>query len=304
MSDAAGEQIPMADGTDQWLALKRHFEDATAIHRLPALLLRIYLTDDDNKLPMRYSAAMMFDGRPRRALRSIWITRPEGERRCFRPFVFGATLAACEKFEELADAAGRASLAVLASNGRPVPEVSPATFWAVQLENLHGQGTNAFHGRRRNGCAIDDAFQASARAIELILEGMPATHSPKPAEQEHPTKPMRTLDEVAPMVWKLLRDEPNLTIRELADRLGCSIGLISKTPAWKHTAAQRRQEKGPAKPKVVNLSDKTIQRAMNVKPDCGSCSPNSKVITNLPRFPRRKQKRGIGSLFKSFRWCS
>mgnify|MGYP006899696074 CR=1 FL=1 len=55
--------------------------------------------------------------------------------------------------------------------------------------------------------------------------------------------------------WKLLNDQPDLTIRELAELIGCSVGLIAKTAAWKQTAAERKRANGPAKPTAVNLSD-------------------------------------------------
>ncbi len=55
---------------------------------------------------------------------------------------------------------------------------------------------------------------------------------------------------------KLLKDNPNLTIRKLAKEIPCSIGLVSKLPVWKAIVEERKKHGKPAVPKAVRLTDK------------------------------------------------
>lgn len=64
-----------------------------------------------------------------------------------------------------------------------------------------------------------------------------------------------TKDEANIQVREELRKNPNATIRQLAEAVGCSTGLVNKTPAWKAVTEARKADRRPGSPRVVSLTD-------------------------------------------------
>jgi len=58
--------------------------------------------------------------------------------------------------------------------------------------------------------------------------------------------PVVTVKTCNPKAARILKDNPSMTIRELAEELHCSIGLVAKLPAWQYT--QRQLGFGPKLP--------------------------------------------------------
>ncbi|MGF1633498.1 MAG: hypothetical protein ACFCVE_06570 [Phycisphaerae bacterium] len=79
------------------------------------------------------------------------------------------------------------------------------------------------------------------------------------AERQKGTKRGRmTQAEAEPLVRRHLRRKPKLTAKDLAGLVGCSVGLVAKTAAWKRRSAIRRAEAARG-PKAVALSDKLLR---------------------------------------------
>src|SRR5690606_9971670 len=93
----------------------------------------------------------------------------EGEtRKVFRPFILAKSDAACGKFIELAGVGG--GLIIAAARKSFPPNTAPASLWVFYLFQTYRGGANAFYRGLSDGCAIDDPFTASVRAIEAILQ--------------------------------------------------------------------------------------------------------------------------------------
>lgn len=53
----------------------------------------------------------------------------------------------------------------------------------------------------------------------------------------------------------ILRENPNITVRELASRIGCSTGLVSQLTSYRVVRERLDSDAQPKKPKTVSLSD-------------------------------------------------
>jgi hypothetical protein len=55
----------------------------------------------------------------------------------------------------------------------------------------------------------------------------------------------------------ILKQDPDLTAKELAKKVPCSIGLIPELPAWQAVMEERKKGRKPKSPKAVSLTGKT-----------------------------------------------
>jgi hypothetical protein len=66
-----------------------------------------------------------------------------------------------------------------------------------------------------------------------------------------------TAEEANILARDYLKKNPNAKLRELADEIECSTGLIAKLPVWKAVMEARKQGKKP-KPRAIRLTDKIL----------------------------------------------
>jgi len=80
------------------------------------------------------------------------------------------------------------------------------------------------------------------------------TRPPRRSDGNRPrTRPRITKEEANARAREILRESPGITARKLSERIGCSLGLISKLSAWKAVRERRERAKPPAAPKAVSL---------------------------------------------------
>ena len=84
-----------------------------------------------------------------------------------------------------------------------------------------------------------------------------------PVEQSSPAKPKLRRAEANVKARDYLKDNPEATAREVAEGIGCSLGMVPKLPAWKAVYEQRVKGRQP-KPRTVSLTTK-LQRATGVE---------------------------------------
>jgi hypothetical protein len=68
------------------------------------------------------------------------------------------------------------------------------------------------------------------------------------------TKVRITKDEANVRARTLIQENPNITIRKLAGKIPCSIGLVSKLPVWQALQEYKKKTFGTKKPKIVPLT--------------------------------------------------
>jgi hypothetical protein len=63
-----------------------------------------------------------------------------------------------------------------------------------------------------------------------------------------------TKEEANVRARELIRENPNYTIRKLAEKIPCSTGLVSQLPAWKALQEYKKKMFGNRRPKVIPLT--------------------------------------------------
>ncbi|QQE11524.1 hypothetical protein JD969_18840 [Planctomycetota bacterium] len=140
-------------------------------------------------------------------------------------------------------------------------------WWAWVLEQVKNQtlprlvqtiNHNAGTYSVRNTCkytVLKQPFLASKLAIESIgFDTLICEH----AEEQRCKNISQGMKYSNPQerkqaAWDLLSADPTLTVRQLADLLGCSMGTVAKLPAWK--AKMEREKEYRKKPRLVQGGD-------------------------------------------------
>jgi len=65
-----------------------------------------------------------------------------------------------------------------------------------------------------------------------------------------------TKDEANIRARDLIKENPNHTIRSLAKKIPCSIGLVCQLPAWRALQEYKKKTFGKKRPKVIPLTKK------------------------------------------------
>jgi len=94
---------------------------------------------------------------------------------------------------------------------------------------------------------VDQPFLACAKAIEMagLLKEQGAKKRPRISRKEANLKGR-----------KIIERKKSISARDLADEIGCSLGMISKLGCWQAIQEERKKRHKPAPPKAVNFSDK------------------------------------------------
>ncbi len=125
----------------------------------------------------------------------------------------------------------------------------------LALSHAAGVGNAAAVTRYIQTWKHSDAVEAKGVAMQLA-----AAPALLPDATKNAVKSKRARkDEANIMARQYLKDSPNATARELQARIGCSIGLVSKLPAWEAVQEQKSKGREPKKAKVVSLTAK-LQR--------------------------------------------
>ncbi len=108
--------------------------------------------------------------------------------------------------------------------------------------------------RMRAAGQADEVMDALYRGHAVFCRGWGLGEpAPKPSKA---ARVKFTLKEANVRVREELKKDRNATVRNLSDRIGCSVGLVTMTAAWKAVNEERRKRKKPTIPKAVSLTGK------------------------------------------------
>lgn len=122
-------------------------------------------------------------------------------------------------------------------------------------------------------CLISFIDQQKQAGIEILLACAEEKGLLKPRPPKHETvvkskKSRISREEANVEARKILKKNHNIKARDLAKKIPCSIGLVSKLPVWKAVQEQRKQElKKGRKAKKVRLTKKMLKIAGTGKKD-------------------------------------
>jgi hypothetical protein len=93
--------------------------------------------------------------------------------------------------------------------------------------------------------------------LEIVLR-LDLAAEPKGTEEAKATaRPRIDCDEANIRARDILKQAPNLTAKELAKKVPCSVGLIPKLSAWQAVMEQRRKGRKPKSPRAVSFTHET-----------------------------------------------
>jgi hypothetical protein len=95
------------------------------------------------------------------------------------------------------------------------------------------------------------------RGDELNSEGEADARITEPVKDENGTNKRRGMskEEANHRARDILREYPEISVRELARRIGCSTGLVSQLIVYRMVRERLDSDAQPKKPKTVSLSD-------------------------------------------------
>jgi hypothetical protein len=111
------------------------------------------------------------------------------------------------------------------------------------------------------------------------------------------SRPKLTKEEANIKVREYLTKHHDAKIRDLPSNIGCSVGLIAKTPAWKAFQAAKKEGRQPKKSKTVRLTSKSqkiigtedleVQRLINEQKADSEPSPLENTPEPVKVYGRR-----------------
>jgi len=113
----------------------------------------------------------------------------------------------------------------------------------------------AIHIRARSMAAIEAAHSESgifvSDFITVAVEREQATQKGKLTET---CGGKITKEEANVRARELLKENPNYPARQLAEKIPCSVGLVSELPAWKALQEYKKKTFGSPRPKIIPLT--------------------------------------------------